>query len=319
MTSKNGKRKTVGNHYKRHFDNQKSERCCENMQIEKRNGEYICTNCGMVWDLELVQHERPAYTEKERRIKKQNEPVFKKIGNRTYIGKNSKKKTDGKGNKISKKSEVLFNRLMKIQRSLVSSYERNLWEAYPKMNLICRKLNIPDHIKETAWKIYRNSAKRGFTQGRSIKGFVCASLYAAIRVYEFPRILDDLVGIIGTMRRRIINALSYIINDVMPEFGLKYKPANMAVLTSWFVNRLGLSVTAEKKALKILDIWKKKSGRLAMGGKDPRGFAAASIYIGCKYGNIGKITQNEICEAVGITEVTLRSRIKDIKKYVDFF
>lgn len=48
-------------------------------------------------------------------------------------------------------------------------------------------------------------------------------------------------------------------------------------------------------------------------GKDPRGLAASVIYMAAKDNNERK-TQAEVSEVAKITEVTLRSRNKDIKK-----
>jgi transcription initiation factor TFIIB len=48
-------------------------------------------------------------------------------------------------------------------------------------------------------------------------------------------------------------------------------------------------------------------------GKNPRGIAAAIIYAASRLNN-EKCTQKEAAEAAGISEVTLRSRIKEIEK-----
>jgi transcription initiation factor TFIIB len=48
-------------------------------------------------------------------------------------------------------------------------------------------------------------------------------------------------------------------------------------------------------------------------GKDPMGLAATVLYISCiKTGE--NISQKEISNVAGVTEVTLRNRFKDIKK-----
>ena len=44
-------------------------------------------------------------------------------------------------------------------------------------------------------------------------------------------------------------------------------------------------------------------------GKDPMGMAAASLYIACLQ-NDEKITQKDIADAAGVTEVTIRNRYK---------
>ena len=51
-------------------------------------------------------------------------------------------------------------------------------------------------------------------------------------------------------------------------------------------------------------------------GKDPMGMAAAALYIACVQ-NSEKITQKEIAEAAGVTEVTVRNRYKALKEQLN--
>ena len=50
-------------------------------------------------------------------------------------------------------------------------------------------------------------------------------------------------------------------------------------------------------------------------GKDPMGLAATVLYMSCiKTGE--DITQKEISNVAGVTEVTLRNRFKDLKNHL---
>ena len=50
-------------------------------------------------------------------------------------------------------------------------------------------------------------------------------------------------------------------------------------------------------------------------GKDPMGLAATVLYMSCiKTGE--NITQKEISNVAGVTEVTLRNRFKDLKNQI---
>jgi transcription initiation factor TFIIB len=48
-------------------------------------------------------------------------------------------------------------------------------------------------------------------------------------------------------------------------------------------------------------------------GKDPKGLCAGALYLVCKIRN-KKISQKEIANLVGVTEVTLRSRYKELTR-----
>jgi transcription initiation factor TFIIB len=67
----------------------------------------------------------------------------------------------------------------------------------------------------------------------------------------------------------------------------------------------------------------KKKRRTYFSGKDPRSVAAAALYIAClenseqkkgHFGFIGLVTQKNIADAAGLTEVTIRNRLRDLEK-----
>jgi transcription initiation factor TFIIB len=219
-------------------------------------------------------------------------------------------KTDSKGKSIGAKEQALFSRLSKIQNSLISSIERNFWEAKPKLKMLTSKLNIPEYIAETAWKIYSIVAKKKLTMGRSINGFISGSLYAAIRVHDFPRLLDEVCEASLTPRRTVHRSLAMIIREVLPELNLRYQPITAESLVFRFGNELELPIQIQKNAINMLKDASKNG--LKRTGKDPKGLAAACIYIAAKNGCIRK-TQSRVAEIAKITEVTLRSRAKQIK------
>jgi transcription initiation factor TFIIB len=177
--------------------------------------------------------------------------------------------------------------------------------------MLASKLNIPEYIKETAWKIYTVVAQKKLTMGRSIDGFVAASLYAAIRVHEFPRLLEEVCDAAMTPRRTVHRSLGMVVKEVLPELGLKYQPITAEQLVFRFGNDLNLPMETQKNALKLL-ITASKNG-LHRTGKDPKGFAASVIYMVAKPTENRK-TQAEVSEIANVTEVTLRSRVKEIKR-----
>jgi transcription initiation factor TFIIB len=283
------------------------ELCCKESDIVYRDGNKVCLNCGLISDIHLVENERRAYNNEEIENRKQTEPRWREFGSRTVL---SQDKMDYKGNYLDAEKKTLFLRLSKIQNSLISSIERNFWEAKPKMKQLVSKLNIPDYIHETAWKIYCLIAKKKLTMGRSIEGFIAASLYVAIRVHEFPKILEEISDTSMIPRKTIIHSLGLILREVLPELNLNYKPISVKQLIFKFGNELGLSMEIQKNALNLVSNSSKKG--LSLIGKDPKGFAASSIYLSAKFSG-KKLTQTEIAQAAKITEVTLRTRIKDLK------
>jgi transcription initiation factor TFIIB len=281
--------------------------CCNNPFVEARDGNKVCLNCGLIFERTFVGNERRAYTVEEIQNRRRTEPRWRDFGPRTMLPNT---KTDSKGKSIGAKEQALFSRLSKIQNSLISSIERNFWEAKPKLKMLTSKLNIPEYIAETSWKIYSIVAKKKLTMGRSINGFIAGSLYAAIRVHDFPRLLDEVCEASLTPRRTVHRSLAMIIREVLPELNLRYQPITAESLVFRFGNELDLPIQIQKEAINML----KDASRngLKRTGKDPKGLAAACIYIAAKNGSIRK-TQSKVSDIAKITEVTLRSRAKQIK------
>jgi transcription initiation factor TFIIB len=288
-------------------DNLPSGECCDNPCIEERDGNKVCLNCGIILERTYVGNERRAYTIEEIQSRRRTEPRWRDFGPRTMLPNT---KIDSKGKSIGPKEQALFSRLSKIQNSLISSIERNFWEAKPKLKMLTSKLNIPEYIAETAWKVYSIVAKKKLTMGRSINGFIAGSLYAAIRVHDFPRLLDEVCEASLTPRRTVHRSLAMIIREVLPQLGLRYSPITAEILIFRFGNELNLPMKVQKTAIDLLR--KASENGLKRTGKDPKGLAAACVYIAAKDGSIRK-TQSLVADIAKITEVTLRSRAKQIK------
>ncbi|MFX1589956.1 MAG: transcription initiation factor IIB family protein [Promethearchaeota archaeon] len=256
----------------------------------------------------LVENEKRAYTTEEISRRRQNEPSWRDFGPRTIL---PSKNIDSLGKVLNVKRSALMSRLSKIQKSLVNSLERNFWEAKPKLKMLTSKLNIPFYIQETAWKIYSQVAKKKLTMGRSIDGFITASLYAAIRVHEFPKMLEDVNEASMISQRIFFRSLGIIVREILPILGYHYHPISEEKLIFLIGNKLCLPMEIQIEAKKILKN-SFKNNNLTI-GKDPKGLAASALYLASKRKNFKK-TQSEISNAAKITEVTLRSRLKDIKR-----
>ncbi|MHA1767054.1 MAG: transcription initiation factor IIB [Promethearchaeota archaeon] len=266
-------------------------------------------NCGTVISPYLINSERRAYNASEISSRRRTEPLWRCFGNRTIIGNFS---TDARGKQLQPQRRALFARLSKIQGSLINSLERNYWEAKPKLNTLANRLAIPDFIQETAWSIYKISAKKKLTMGRSIEGFIAASVYAAIRVHQYPRLLEEVVDYSLLPLRNIHKSLGLIVREVLPDLGLRYSPIRSERLIFRFGNELKLSMPIQQKAKKLLFIAKRAG--LERNGKDPKGIAAATLYLAAKDTD-EKRTQSSIAHIARITEVTLRTRAKQISSY----
>lgn len=292
-------------------DDEDNSPCCDSPQVVvSDDGTRVCSNCGVVHGQDFVQQERRAYTSDEVRNRRITEPRWRSYGPRTVIGIYN---ADAKGHALESKRQQLFSRLSKIQGSLINSIERNYWESRPKLTNLGQKLHVPDHIMETAWKIYSEVAKQKLTMGRSIDAFVVSSLYAAIRIHDFPRLLEEVVDVSMMPLRCVHRSLGLLVRNVLPALKMRYKPISPDPLVYRFGCELNLSMATQKRGSDYLK-YAVKNGMRKM-GKDPKGLAAAALYLASKQ-NGERRTQTDIANVARITEVTLRTRAKQIKMYL---
>jgi transcription initiation factor TFIIB len=212
------------------------------------------------------------------------------------------------GKRIPHKNRAQIYRVRKWhQRIRVSNAaERNLSLALQMLNDNGAKLGIPKDIKETAALIYRKAVEKNLIRGRSIESIVCASIYAACRMVNLPRTLDEISKASEVNKKKIGKAYRHLAK----ELSLNLKPTTPYSYVAQFCSKLELDKQAIVKSEEIV----RKSIELGISsGKGPTGVAAASIYIASVM--LGKPrTQKEIARVSGVTEVTIRNRYKEISK-----
>lgn len=288
------------------------EKCCEYQVLEKKNGFLVCTNCGTVNNTMILDDSpRRAFTSEEISDRKSNEPVYSPIGPRTLI----KGLTDSKGSLMNAKNKTIFNRLAKIHRSLTNSFERNLWIAIPNLQRLQSSLNISNEIKEDALRYYSLAVKKKLTLGRTIDILLAAAIFTSIRVHNLPKTLEEICELADLPKKRVVKAYRLIILHVLPDLNVKVNHFGPKDYITKFCNELNVSLQVRNYSLSLLR--KAHNSNLNFEGKDPKGLAAAAIYLACKKFNEVR-TQFDISRVAHVTEVTLRMRSQDLKKFMLF-
>lgn len=285
-----------------------NKRCCKNPNFIERDGFTVCSNCGITLSRALKNYPTGNYSKYERNKRRQNERVLTPIGPRTVF----KTIKDGKGNDLPSNSFSKFQRLAKINRGLRTSIERNLWIALPKFKMISTKLHLPTHVSKEAYKIYILSAKNKLTLGRGINNILAAAFYTAIKIYGIPRSVEEISKAAQISKKDLIKNFKALHKELLPLINVQLKIISSNKYLIRFRKELKLPMKCQKKALKLINLNRKKGLRTS--GKDPKGFAAAALYITAKQMEKHR-TQKEICEISRISEVTLRTRIKELQSF----
>jgi transcription initiation factor TFIIB len=189
---------------------------------------------------------------------------------------------------------------------LDDTWGRNLSIAMAELDRLATILTIPKMVKESAAFIYRQSLKADLIRGRSIDAFVAASLYAACRRHRVPRPLKE----ISKASTREHSEVSRSYRLLHRELKLKMPIDDPMKFVSGIASKLEVRQETERHAVEILRRAKERKG---LSGKDPRGIAAAALYMACIQKDDKRI-QKDVASAAGTTEVTLRNRLKGLEE-----
>jgi transcription initiation factor TFIIB len=137
-----------------------------------------------------------------------------------------------------------------------------------------------------------------------MESVIAALLYAVTRELGTPRTLEEISEASGVERREIGRTYRYISRELK----IRILPAPPQDYVPRFASMLGLSDKVQAKAIRFLKDAKKNE---VTSGKGPTGVAAAALYIAAVLEG-EKRTQREIADAIGVTEVTIRNRFKEL-------
>jgi transcription initiation factor TFIIB len=230
------------------------------------------------------------------------------MGLATKIGKEA---TDASGNVIDAATQMRMSRLrMWNSRSQShSSTERSLRQAFTMLSRIKDRLGLPNHVTEKAAYTYRKAQERGLIRGDTIGSVLAASIYVAARQSGVLRTLDDISKISDLKTGEV--ARSY--RRIMSELDIKVPLIDVKKYIIKVANNLYFDEKIKRKALELVEHAQKKN---LIVGKDPMSIAASIIYL-VNLSESKPTTQAEIAKAAGVTEVTVRNRLKELREKLD--
>ena len=216
------------------------------------------------------------------------------------------KDASGKPLSTSMKSTIERLRTWDSRSQVHESADRNLRQALNELNRLKDKLAISANVLEKAAYLYRKALEKKLVRGRSISAMIAASLYAACRDTETPRTLND-VADAANVKRKDISRCYRLLHK---ELELKMPVVDSIQLIARISSKLGITEKTKRYAVKVLQ---EAQERKESAGKDPMGLAASALYLACIKNEVS-ITQRDLAEAAGVTEVTIRNRIKALRE-----
>ena len=273
------------------------------------SGEEICASCGLVISSNQINTgpEWRAFNVQESKSRSRtglglSYSLYDKGLSTVFRGDK-----DAHGNQLNDETRMMMSRLRRYDNrsKFDETWRRNLSIAMAELDRMSTVLHIPPTLKEKSAVLYRKTLKKDLIRGRSIDAFVAACIYAACRMSEVPRPLKDITKASTRDHSEVARTYRLLIR----EMGLKMPLDSPLKFIPGIASKLKVGRNTEQMAIDILRRAQKRNG---LSGKDPRGLAAAALYMASNE-NGEKRIQKAVALAAGTTEVTLRNRLRGIQ------
>jgi len=280
------------------------------------SGEIVCEHCGVVIS-DKTEEKGPEWFAKvavrgegndENRTGMPFSLARSDMGLSTVIGRTNK---DAKGSKIDSSMLSAIERLRTwdSRTQVYTSTDKNLTQAFAQLHTLKDKLGLPGAVIEKTAYIYRKAQENRLVLGRSISAVLVAAVYAACREMGIPRTLNDIATKSNVKRKSVAKCYRQLLLGL----DLKIPMVDPIKCITRIANKAEITEKTKHQAINLMNIVTEIE---ISAGKDPMGLAATVIYASCL--RTGEIkTQKEIANAADITDMTLRTRLKELKRNLD--
>ena len=297
------------------------EICCPECQStivdDVHNGERICSSCGIVVAEQMADfgpESKGANLEDKMRLARATGQTTLSQHDMGIATEISIASTDYSGKKIDSATSNQMHRLGKWQKRVrvTSPRERRLTNVLGKISETCESCNLPKNVVETASMIYRSlDGKNIEVKGKSVISITVAVIYMACKQCHIVRSLDDIsktVCLPIDVKAKTKLAAKYYRNLVLDMGSVVTPVVTMDKYISKIANLTKTDVKVERLALEMAQ---KTQNQNIADGKAPNGIASAYLYVASVLTG-QNILQRDVSSISGITEVTIRNRVKEI-------
>jgi len=295
------------------------ERCplcgSTNIIYDEERGERVCGSCGYVIEKSVIDTsaEWRAFEPEEAlelsRVGPPERAIFHDKGLSTKIIVPRKTSPE----KLSD-----YIRIKKLNSRISDSNQRALRDLFALLRLLCEKLSLPEFILERACVIARKAREKGLERGRPARHVALAALYAACREFDVPVTVEEMLkeataGFSWTEEeeKRLMRRGLWRCYSLLVKHGITTpKEINIKPFIRRLVERLELPTKVVEDAMRIYE--EARKARLTV-GRNPIGFVAACVLVASRLNGIF-VSQKVVARAIGVTEVTVRNRCKDLAK-----
>ena len=282
---------------------------------DNSRGEIICSECGYVAEQNMIdpgaEWVNHSGGEDRSRVGAPTTLTLSDKGLSTEIRRSDLTSSAAKRHGMNSKGLKEWRRRQILdQRSKTrDSRARNLATA---MQFIRDRGDLPPQIEQEAASLYRHSVDRGLVTGRSIRGVTAACVYIAAREAKIPRQLEQITKAFDMESEIGQKELKRTIRLVARNLGTHHITG-----PEEYLEKFHSDLNLPPYVLGIArEIWSAVKDDLEWQGKKPSGIAGVILYKASQQSS-SKRTQNEVCKASGISEVTLRGLLKILNRLTE--
>lgn len=236
---------------------EKCPRCTKsNLVSDNESGEIFCSSCGFVISDSMIDNS-------PERIFSDSTVNKSRTGDKTSLTRHdqglstviSGVNKDATGKPLSSSMKSTVNQLRKLDnRSQTNkNVDRNLKHAMNELIKMKEKLSLSDRVAEKAAYIYRKALEKKLVRGRSISAVMAASLYAACRVLEIPRTLNEVSKSENIRKGEISTCYRMLLKELELQMPIVDSVSCIAKIAS----NAGLSEKTKRYAINLLNMAEK--------------------------------------------------------------
>lgn len=279
-------------------------------RVQTEDHETVCIECGVVLEGDQLDY-GPEWRDDDARSRGSG-AVTPSTRHDKGLGSNiCYKHQDAEGRTLDNTKRRQLSRLrMRDSRARVGSKQnRNQITGITDVKRMASALGLPDSVTQQACRLFKSAQNAELLQGRCIEGFSSAALYAAARLNQTPRTLSD-VAHVSKVDESTIRTSYQVLNrqlelPVPPNQPIEYLPQ--------LASGCDLPPDVEQAAAEVLE---SMAADNRLQGSNPAGVAASVLYLVADQPGIKQPTQDELCEAAGISPVTIRNNFPAIRNYL---
>ena len=206
-------------------------------------------------------------------------------------------------------NKAQWYRLMKWKEVVESSGNRNLDYAVDLIGQCCSRLDLDSNVRDECIDVYDGCVDAGVLTGRSIEGLVPATVYVGLRKLGVARTSAEVAEAGKITDKELLRTTRVICK----ELGIRLPLLSPKDFVPRFSESLGVSEDVVNRCYELLEDCEVAG---LCNGPSPTSLCGVCLYISClECGE--RRTQRDISEVCGVTEVTIRNNLKNVKSTLD--